>query len=69
MWTVVYGLLGIKWVIAGPVIEEIWAWEGLNRKRNFVKMIPLIVFWVLSKKRNCRAFEGKEIDLYRLRDK
>lgn len=40
----IYGLMGVNWVIAGSVIVEVWAYEGLDRKRNTVKMIPLTVF-------------------------
>lgn len=42
LWFMIYGLMGINWVIAGSIIEELWAWEGLDRKRNTVK--PLTVF-------------------------
>lgn len=28
LWMLAYSLLGINWVIGGPVREEIWAWKG-----------------------------------------
>lgn len=66
----IYGLLGVQWVVAvGSVIDEVWALDGLDRQKHIVKMIPLTVFWILSKEQNCRAFKGIENDLYRLRDK
>lgn len=33
-WTMIYGLMGIHWVIADFVSDEVWAWDGLTRKRN-----------------------------------
>lgn len=29
LWTMMYNLIDIKWVIAGSVREELWAWKGL----------------------------------------
>lgn len=30
----VYELLGMNWVIAGSVKDELWAWEGLCKKKK-----------------------------------
>lgn len=30
----VYGLMGINWVMAGSVKEEVWAWMGYVRREN-----------------------------------
>lgn len=49
LWSMIYSLLGINWIIAGTVEDEIWAWEGLCKKRKFVKLILLTIFWVLWK--------------------
>lgn len=35
LWTLVYGLLGISWVIAGNMKNKFWAWDGLSRGRKF----------------------------------
>lgn len=44
LWTMVYGILGINWVIAGNVKNELWAWEGLSRGRKIVKLISQTIF-------------------------
>lgn len=44
LWCMVYGLLGIEWVMAGSVGMEIWNWGGLYVKDNIVNLIPLSVF-------------------------
>lgn len=31
LWTLVYRLLGINWVMAGSVTYELWAWESLRK--------------------------------------
>ncbi|MDV3147660.1 MAG: hypothetical protein Q8730_02570, partial [Sweet potato little leaf phytoplasma] len=44
LWCMIYELLGIEWVIAGSVREEIWAWDGLSVKNKTANLIPLTVF-------------------------
>lgn len=51
LWTVVYGLLRINWVIVGSMRDELWAWEGLHKKRQVVNLIPLTIFWILWEKK------------------
>lgn len=46
-WSMVYGLLGISWVMAGMVRDEIWAWKSISRQRKFVDLIPLTIFWMM----------------------
>lgn len=43
----VYNRIGIKWVIAGSVREELWAWKGLYKKNTHSKLISLIIFWII----------------------
>lgn len=33
LWNMIYGLLGIKWVMSGAVREEILAWDELCKRR------------------------------------
>lgn len=30
LWTMIYGLLGISWVIVGLVRDAPWAWEDIS---------------------------------------
>lgn len=65
----IYGLLGIEWVIAGSVREEIWTWEGLFVKRNITNIISLTVFWINWKEKNRRIFYSAQSSLNRLKNK
>lgn len=51
------------------ISDELWAWEGVQLDSSLIKLIPLTIFWVIWKERNSITFEGKETDLYRLRDR
>lgn len=51
--SMLYGLLGINWVIAGPVRDELWAWACLCKEKTYFLLISLSIFW---KERNTRAF-------------
>lgn len=56
LWSLICGLLGIKWVMAGSVKDELWAWARLCKKKKQLMLIPLTVLWVVWKERNNRAF-------------
>lgn len=64
-----YNLLDINWVIIGSVREQLWAWKGLCKKKKFVKLIPLTIFWVIWKECNSGAFDGIEDDWATIRDR
>lgn len=67
--TMIYGLLKINWVMVGLVRDEIWVWEGLYNKKQFVKLIPLTIFWVLCKEMNSIVFEGIEGEMFKIMDR
>lgn len=69
VWYMVYGSLGINWVIGGFVKNELWAWNGIWKKSKIVNLIPLTIFWVIWEKRNYRAFDGRTGDLGRIKDR
>lgn len=49
--TMVYGLLGICWVMVGSVKDELFAREIVCKKnKNFI-LILLTIFWVIWKKK------------------
>lgn len=43
----VYGLLGISWVMTRSVRDEIRAWKGISGRRKHVDFILLTIFWVV----------------------
>lgn len=69
IWSMVYWLLGVSWVMAGSIREEIWAWKGIGRNGRFFSLIPLTIFWIIWKEINRRGFEGVEGDMSELRDR
>lgn len=50
LWCQIYRLIGINWVISGSVFDEMWAWSGIDLKKNIVKIIPLTFFESFGKK-------------------
>lgn len=69
LWTSIYGMLGIKWAIAGLVKNELWAWARLGEKKKYLMLIPLSLMWVVWKEKNSRAFEGIENDFNSIKDR
>lgn len=69
LWTLVFGLLGISWVMAGSAMNEILAWEGIVGRKKQFRLRPLTIFWVIWKERNNRAFKAKEVDFVTIKDK
>lgn len=69
LWTLVYSLLGISWVIAGSVKSELLAWDGLYKKNKSSRLIPLTIFWVIWKERNNKAFDGKEVNFCNIKNR
>lgn len=43
LWTMVYSLLDISWVMAGSVLEELFAWDLVWRNKK-LRLIPLTIF-------------------------
>lgn len=44
LWIIVYGLLGINWVMTGNMRDEIWIWKSINSGKKQVGFIPLAIF-------------------------
>lgn len=44
LWSMIYELLRIDWVMVRSVYGEIWTWKGSSVKRNVVNLIPLTIF-------------------------
>lgn len=45
LWVLVYKALGISWVMAGSVKEELWVWGFLKNRCLFADVIPLSILW------------------------
>lgn len=44
--------------------EELWAWEGINKKKKVTRLIPLTVWSIIWKERNGKVSYGIENDIY-----
>lgn len=51
LWSMILGLLGTSWVMAGNVCAELIAWEGLGSNNKSIRLILLTIFWVIWKKK------------------
>lgn len=60
LWCLAYGLLGIIWVMAGTVRNELLAWEGVCKDKGLYHLIPLTIIWVVWKERNNRVLTGRK---------
>lgn len=45
---------------SGSVRDELWVWAKICKKKTYLNLIPLSIFWVIWKERNARAFERVE---------
>lgn len=49
IWSTVYGLMGLNWVISETVSKELWAWSGIFMRKKYLFLVPLAIFWVMWK--------------------
>lgn len=69
IWSTVYGLMGLNWVISETVSKELWAWSGIFMRKKYLFLVPLAIFWVMWKEWNIRVFEGVKNDFVKIRDR
>lgn len=50
LWNLAYGLLGLNYLVAGLIKEEIGAWKGIHGEKR-LGLIPLASFWSFGRKR------------------
>ena len=63
MWSLVFCLFGIHWVMPQKVFELFESWQGkFGRHRNIElwRIVPYCLLWCIWCKRNARRFEGCE---------
>lgn len=63
-----YSLLGLSWVVAGSMREELWVWRGIKSDKCLINLIFLNTFWVIWKERNRETFEREEFSFDRYKD-
>lgn len=57
LWSLVYSLSGVHWVMADSVINDLLAWESFTSNNQTSCLIPLIIFQVIWKEMNNKTFE------------
>lgn len=61
--------MGMRWVMAGNVKNELWAWAGICKKKKHLFFISLTIFWDVWKERNVRVFEEIETDFVNIKNR
>ena len=63
LWTMVFCLFGLQWVMPKRVIDLFTAWQrffGRHRNIAFWKAVPHCIVWCIWWEQNARSFEGCE---------
>ena len=63
LWSLVFYMFGIHWVMPHKVIELFESWQGkFGRHCNidFWRLVPHCLIWCIWRERNARSFEGCE---------
>ena len=63
MWSMVFGLFGVSWVIPQSVMELLACWRGRfghHQNRYIWLIVPYCVLLCLWKERNSKCFEDNE---------
>lgn len=62
-------MLGVNWVMAGMVKDELWAWKDLVKGKKCLRLIPLAIFWILWEERNRKALESVKEGIDKIQEK
>ena len=63
LWSLVFCLFGIHWVMPHKVIELFESWQGKfgqHRNIDFWRLVPHCLIWCIWRERNAESFEGCE---------
>ena len=66
LWSLVFCLFGIQWLMPHNVLELFEAWQGKfawHRHIDVWKLVPHCLIWCIWCERNARSFEGYERSL------
>ena len=61
LWSLVFCLCGIHWVMPHTVIELFESWQGnfgQHRNVDVWRLGPLCLIWCIWRERNARSFKG-----------
>ena len=70
LWSLVFCLFGIRWVMPHTVLELFEAWQGKfawHRQIDVWKLAPHCLIWCIWRERNARSFEGCERSLLEIK--
>ena len=70
MWSMVFCLFGICWVMPQTVVDLLDCWScNFRCHRNIViwRMVPHCLLWCIWRERNARSFEGRERSILELK--
>jgi exonuclease III len=63
VWSMVFGLFGVVWVMPRTILELLECWQGcFGKHRNILiwRVIPHCLMWCIWRERNGRSFENCE---------
>ena len=66
LWSLVFCLFGIQWVMPHAVLELFEAWQGKFARHRHIhvwRLVPHCLIWCIWRERNARSFEGCERSL------
>jgi hypothetical protein len=72
IWSLVFCLFGISWVMPARVVDLLSSWMGgFGKSRSALVWgaVPHCVMWLLWRERNNRVFEGQEVTSLDLKSK
>ena len=70
LWSLVFYLFGIQWVMPHTVLELFEAWQGKfawHRHIDVWRLVPHCLIWCIWRERNARSFEGCEHSLLEIK--
>ena len=63
LWSLVFCLFGIQWVMPQKVIELFESWQGKFGRHRHIELwriVPNCLLWCIWREKNTRSFEGCE---------
>ena len=70
LWSLVFYLFGIQWVMPHAVLELFEAWQGKFARHRHIhvwRLVPHCLIWCIWRERNARSFEGCERSLLEIK--
>jgi hypothetical protein len=72
LWSVLFTLFGVKWVLNGRVLDLMACWKGQRGNKIVMEvwnMAPLCLMWTIWKERNACCYEDTELTMVELSNK